>query len=107
MPFDIESSNEFRSPARLCSDCDVKKLSGLSRSELTFLPVARRFCVVCISCAVFCSESRLARTPAERVIPLDMSIQPFWFAILATEHGPTFDGPARQLERSHRECNGR
>src|SRR3569623_1003633 len=107
MPFDIESSNEFRSPARLCSDCDVKKLIGLSRAELTFLPVARRFWVVCISCAVFCSESRFARTPAERVIQLAICIQPFWFAVLASEHWPSFDGPARQLERSHRECNGR
>src|SRR5665647_656596 len=87
MPFDIESSRPLRSLARAPSDEDVKKFSGLSRAELTFLPVARRFWVVCISDAVFCSESKFARTPAERVIPDDMS-KPFWFAVLALERAP-------------------
>src|SRR5512139_2486722 len=96
MTFDIESRSEIQAPARLCRDRQVTNLIGLSSAELTFLPVARRFCVVCIRLAVFCSESRFARTPAERVISLDMSYQPFWFAILATEHRPAFDGPARQ-----------
>ena len=36
----------------------MKKLVGLSSAELTFLPVARRFCVVASSAAVDCSESR-------------------------------------------------
>jgi hypothetical protein len=50
----------------------VKKFDGLSRAEFTFLPVARRFCVVADKLAVFCSESKFCRTPAERVIPEDM-----------------------------------
>src|SRR5665647_2789173 len=71
-PFDIESSRPLRSLARELNEDEVKKFSGLSRAELTFLPVARRFCVVCIMLAVSCSESRFARTPAERVTPDDM-----------------------------------
>jgi hypothetical protein len=35
---------------------------------LTFLPVARRFCVVAIRFAVFWRESRFCRTPADSVI---------------------------------------
>ena len=40
MPFDIESSRLPRSLARLLRPCAVKKLIGLSRAELTRLPVA-------------------------------------------------------------------
>jgi hypothetical protein len=43
MPFDIASSSAPMSEARPCSEAEVKKLVGLSRAELTFLPVARRF----------------------------------------------------------------
>ena len=46
----------------IAEDCEVKKLPGLSSAELTFLPVARRFCVALISSAVLCSESRFCRT---------------------------------------------
>ena len=68
MPFEMESSSELKSLARSLSDCEVKKLTGLSSAELTFLPVARRFCVKAIRLAVFCSESRFCLTPAESVI---------------------------------------
>jgi len=40
----------------------VKKLVGLSSALLTFLPVARRVCVVESRFAVSCSESRFWRT---------------------------------------------
>ena len=70
MPTDIESSKALRSPARLCSEAEVKKLVGLSSAELTFLPVARRFWVVLIRSAVFCRDSRFCRTPAERTMSL-------------------------------------
>src|SRR5262245_22295580 len=70
MPFDIELSRLPRSPARACSETEVKKLDGLSRAEVTFLPVARRFCVVLSRDAVFCRASRFWRTPAERVMLL-------------------------------------
>src|SRR3954453_15361769 len=66
--FEMESSSELKSLARSLSDCEVKKLIGLSSAELTFLPVARRFCVSAIRLAVFCSESRFCRTPAVSVI---------------------------------------
>src|ERR1700722_1260517 len=64
----IESSRELKSLARLFSDCEVKKLVGLSAAELTFLPVARSCCVVARKDAVLCSERRFCRTPADRVI---------------------------------------
>jgi len=51
-------------------------LVGLSRAELTLLPVARSFWVVASSEAVDCSESRFWRTDAERVMP-DMMFS-FW-----------------------------
>src|SRR6187551_857265 len=70
MPIDIESRRALKSPARLCKAKDVKKLVGLSSAVLTFLPVARRFCVVLIRSAVFCRDSRFCRTPAERTISL-------------------------------------
>src|SRR5205814_10190481 len=46
----------------------VKKLVGLSSAVLTFLPVARRVCVVASRSAVPCKESRFWRTAAERVM---------------------------------------
>ena len=69
MPFEMPSSRPERSPARLSSDWAVKKLSGLSSAELTFLPVARRFCVVPRRSAVPCAESRFWRVAAVRTIP--------------------------------------
>ena len=56
--------------ARLFRDWAVKKLVGLSRAELTLLPVARSFWVVASSEAVDCSESRFWRTDAERTMPV-------------------------------------
>ena len=50
----------------MLSDCEVKKLAGLSSAELTFLPVASRFWVTLISSAVFCSDNRFCRTPADK-----------------------------------------
>src|SRR5262245_12645895 len=70
MPFDIASSSALRSPARAFSETEVKKFDGLSSAELTFLPVASRFCVVLIISAVFCSDKRFCRTPAERTTSL-------------------------------------
>ncbi|MNU09375.1 hypothetical protein D3C71_2099450 [compost metagenome] len=46
----------------------VNQLEGLSRAELTLLPVARRFCVVAIMSAVPLRERRLARTAFESEI---------------------------------------
>src|SRR5262245_23615657 len=85
MPLDIESRRLPRSLARAPSETDVKKFDGLSRAELTFLPVARRFCVVPSRDAVFCRASRFWRTPAERVILLPMDVGTFlvWIAVLA------------------------
>src|SRR5271168_4100584 len=53
-----------------CSNCAVKYSVGLSRAELTLLPVARSFWVVASSAAVDCSESRFWRTDAERTMPV-------------------------------------
>src|ERR1700682_6216941 len=78
-PLPMPSSRLLMSPARLLSDCAVKKLVGLSRAELTLLPVARRFCVVESRSAVDCSESKFWRTDAERTIP-DIVI-PFWLRL--------------------------
>src|ERR1700753_3449471 len=75
-PFPIASSRLPMSLARLLRPCAVKKLVGLSRAELTLLPVARSFCVVASSDAVDWSESRFWRTDAESTI-LDKLI-PFW-----------------------------
>src|SRR5215813_4532613 len=72
-PLPIPSSRLEMSLARLSSPCAVKKLVGLSRAELTFLPVARSFWVVASSEAVDCSESRFWRTDAERTIPVIFS----------------------------------
>ena len=55
--------------ARLSSDWAVKKFVGLSRAELTLLPVARRVWVVESRSAVDWSESRFWRTDDERTIP--------------------------------------
>src|ERR1700739_376660 len=68
-PLPIESSRLVMSLARLLSPCAVKKLVGLSRAELTLLPVAKRFWVVDSSDAVDWSESRFWRTDAERTMP--------------------------------------
>src|ERR1700760_3922571 len=68
-PLPMLSSRLEMSLARLLRPCAVKKLVGLSRAELTLLPVARSFWVVASSDAVDWSESRFWRTDAERTIP--------------------------------------
>src|SRR6202051_3026323 len=68
-PLPMPSSRLLMSLARLSRPCAVKKLVGLSRAELTFLPVERRFCVVASRSAVDCSERRFWRTDAERTMP--------------------------------------
>src|SRR5579864_7086045 len=72
----MASSKVPRSLARALSDCDVKKLVGLSRAELTFLPVAKRPWVMMASAEVFWRARRFCRTPAESVM-FDM-FEPFW-----------------------------
>src|ERR1700709_1710496 len=67
-PLPIPSSRLLMSLARESSEVAVKKLVGLSRAELTFLPVARRFCVVESRSAVDCRERRFWRTDAERTM---------------------------------------
>src|SRR3954463_8506701 len=64
MPVDIESSRLPRSLARLDRPWAVKKLIGLSRAELTRLPVASLVWVCVIKADVCCSCSRFDRTPA-------------------------------------------
>src|SRR5438876_5491674 len=65
----MESSRPLRSLARLLSDCAVKKLVGLSRAELTRLPVERRTWVCAMRSPVACKLRRFERTPADRTIP--------------------------------------
>src|SRR5260370_37205781 len=67
-PLPMPSRRLLMALARLSSAAAVKKLVGLSRAVLTFLPVARRFCVGAGKSAVDCSESRFWRTEAERTI---------------------------------------
>src|SRR5258708_13816377 len=71
-PLVIESSRLVSSPARDERAAAVKKFVGLSRAELTFLPVARRCCVVAWVAVVFCSASRFARTADGRVMEVGM-----------------------------------
>src|ERR1043166_343387 len=68
MALETESSRLPRSPARAGSAEAVKKLIGLSRAELTFLPVARRPCVRACRSAVCCRARRFDRIAAERVM---------------------------------------
>src|SRR3954453_24106721 len=71
MPVDIESSRLLKSLARFDRPWAVKKLIGLSRAELSRLPVARRVCVWVTMSDVCCNCSKFDRTPAVRTI-LDM-----------------------------------
>ena len=66
MPFEMPSSRPVSWLERSFSEAAVKKLTGLSIAELTFLPVARRFWICEDWAAVDCSVARLLRTPAER-----------------------------------------
>src|SRR5690349_18951283 len=69
MPLEMPSSRLVKSLERLDSADAVKKLVGLSRALLTFLPVDRRPCVRFFRSAVLCRLRRFERTPDERVIP--------------------------------------
>src|SRR5258708_27325941 len=75
--------------ARLLRPCEVKKLVGLSRAELTLLPVERRFWVVERRSAVDWRESRFWRTDAARTI-LDM-FKPFWCETRVRACSQSFD----------------
>src|ERR1700730_14310037 len=66
-PFVIWSRRSDNWSPRALSDAAVKKLVGLSRAELTFFPVASRFCVVACRAEVFCRAIRFWRTAAESV----------------------------------------
>src|SRR5580693_1966692 len=106
------SSRLPMSEARLFSDCEVKKLVGLSSAELTLLPVARSFWVVASSEAVDCNERRFWRTDAERTMP-DISI-PFWIwtrltrrrTFLSATAPPCSLGPTHSLIRFSVELPG-
>src|SRR5205814_6556285 len=67
-PLPMLSSRLPMSLARASRPEAVKKLVGLSSALLTFLPVARRVCVVESRFAVSCSESRFWRTDDESVM---------------------------------------
>src|SRR6516165_5178339 len=67
-PLPIASSRLEMSLARESRPAAVKKLVGLSSALLTFLPVARRVCVVASRSAVPCRESRFWRTAAVSVM---------------------------------------
>src|SRR6188768_795407 len=69
-PLLMPSSRLLMSLARASSERAVKKLVGLSRAVLTFLPVARRFWVVARRSAVDCSALRFWRTEEERTIDM-------------------------------------
>src|ERR1700689_686883 len=68
-PLLIPSSRLLMSLARLLRPSAVKNSVGLSRAELTLLPVARSFWAVASRAGVDCSESRFWRPEAERTIP--------------------------------------
>src|SRR3974390_661681 len=77
-PLPMLSSRLEISLARASRPAAVKKLVGLSRALLTFLPVARRVWVLASRLAVSCKESRFWRTAADRVM-LDKDMErPFW-----------------------------
>src|SRR5262249_35255538 len=115
MPLDMASSRLDRAGARDdsgdegkkvvgVSRGEVKKFGGLSRAELPFLPVARRFWVMDWRAAVFCRANRFWRTPAERVmleaIVLNLSGRwPYWLVGHTGRytHMPGFQTGARKL----------
>src|SRR5262245_61484279 len=73
----IASKRPVRSEARLFRPCAAKKDEALSSALLTLLPVARRSWVRPRRLAVLCSEARLARIEAVRVIEPAMGVAPF------------------------------
>ena len=81
MPFDMPSRRALRSEARRLRPAAVKKLFGLSRAELTFLPVDRRSWTLDWSSAVFWSVRRFERMLA------DNPDNPTGLLALANEYG--------------------
>src|SRR5476651_1455988 len=88
MAVEVESSRLPKSLARFDRLCAVKKLIGLSRAELTRLPVASLVWVSVMVAAVLCNCRRLARTPAVRTIS-DMGRT---FLVLVPKHGGDYSG---------------
>src|SRR5664280_1770621 len=86
MPLDMESSRLLRSLARLSRPWAVKKLFGLSRAELTRLPVASLVWVDVIRSEVCCNCSRFERTPADRTMSDILRYLSGEFAVLAATH---------------------
>ncbi|CAA9362206.1 MAG: hypothetical protein AVDCRST_MAG90-3091 [uncultured Microvirga sp.] len=69
MPCAMPSSSALRSEARRLRPAAVKNFEGLSRAELTFLPVARRFWMVPCSSDVVCRARRFERMALESTMP--------------------------------------
>src|SRR5207248_1845083 len=94
-PLPMLSSRLPMSLARASRPAAVKKLVGLSSALLTFLPVARRVCVVESRSAVLCSESRFWRTEDESVmLERDMDTT---FLVYATAR-PSWPNPGDTLK---------
>ncbi|MDH6665570.1 UNVERIFIED_ORG: hypothetical protein M2442_001569 [Methylorubrum zatmanii] len=73
MPLEMPSSRPDRAVERFERFWAVKKFTGLSRAEFTFLPVARRPWFVAARPAVSCSDSRFCRVAADSVMADDIS----------------------------------
>src|SRR5262249_17176970 len=101
IPLVIESRRLVNSQARADSAAAVKKLVGLSRAELTFLPVARRCCVVACRLVVSCRASRFERTAAERVTEEDM-LEPFWSCTILARERSDHSDRCRSFESTSR-----
>src|SRR5664279_3958368 len=97
MPLDMESSRLLRSLARLSRPWAVKKLFGLSRAELTRLPVASFVWVDVIRSEVCCNCSRFERTPADRTMSDILGTFLDLFALLAVTR---VDPADRQCHRT-------
>src|SRR3972149_1046747 len=98
MPLDMESSRLFRSLARWSRPCAVKKLFGLSRAELTRLPVASLVWVEEIRSEVACNCRRFERTLEERTMSDILKYLSGDFAVLAV----TRVDPVDRRMSSHR-----
>ncbi|MDF9863901.1 hypothetical protein M2437_002883 [Methylorubrum pseudosasae] len=73
MPLEMPSSRPDRAVERFERFWAVKKFTGLSRAELTFLPVASRPWFVAAKPAVSCRDSRFCRVAADSVMADDIS----------------------------------
>ncbi len=92
-PLELPSSRFDRSPDRWSRDCEVKKVTGLSRAEETFLPVASRFLGGGRQRRrILQGEQVLAGGSGER--DADMMTYPFWLRHLSFGGERTLDSPA-------------